>query len=737
MTNHTDTDAAAAVIHPADIAAIVIYFVIVLIFGIVSSLRNRGSVGGYFLAGRSMNFIPVGASLFASNIGSGHFIGLAGSGAASGIGIASFELNALFVLMLLGWVFVPVYIASGVYTMPGYLRKRFGGQRIQVYLSVLALLLSIFTKVSADLFAGAVFIERSIKLDIYVAIIILLAIAALFTITGGLTAVIWTDFIQTVIMVVGAFALMIMSFIKVGGYNALRDKYFDSFPNLTRFNMAHNISNPYTDCGKPPGNSYHLFRSADDGDLPWTGITIGLTISAVWYWCSDQVIVQRALSAKNLTHSKAGCIVAGYLKILPMWLLVFPGMIARVLYPETIACADPVTCKAQCNQEAGCTNVAYPTLVMELMPPGARGIMLAVMMSALMSSLTSIFNSSSTIFTMDIWRKFRKNAGFIELMIVGRVFVIFMVAIGIAWIPVVKSFAELFHYIQSVTSYLAPPVCAIYVLAIAWPRCNEQGAFWGLMVGLVTGLIRFILEFLVYQKGRCGEAETGNMPDVIGKVHYLHFGIILFTIVVVVAVVVSLLTKPIAPEHLVRVTYWSKDSEEERVEFDEKILPSANNNAETEKTGAANPAYDDSNTSSKMGSKESVTPVSYNANPGDIELNTRVDTPDLQKGQLQTDTKAKSESQQTIVNNMDASQTTLNTQSDLHVAKGRGHVPWYRQAVNWVCGIEKPVELTEQEQRDMEKQHRSLYEVPKWRTITNLNAILLMAVAVFIWGFYA
>ncbi|KAK7087212.1 hypothetical protein V1264_021288 [Littorina saxatilis] len=555
-------------LHWGDILVIIAYFIAVISVGIISSCRNRGSIGGYFLAGRSMHWVPVGASLFASNIGSGHFVGLAGSGAASGIGIAVFELNAIFILMILGWLFVPVYVAAGVFTMPEYLRKRFGGQRIRIYLSVLALLLYVFTKISADLYSGAIFLTQALpELNLYVAVIILLAVAAIFTIGGGLTAVIWTDFIQTIIMVVGAFILMIMSFIKIGGYEQLQKKFFESYPNTTIQNWD-NKNYSYAKCGIPPDNSWHLIRSADDGGLPWPGVMFGLTISSVWYWCSDQVIVQRALAAKNLAHAKAGTLLAGYLKFLPMWLIVFPGMIARVLFPDIVGCADPDECEKYCGSRSGCTNIAYPTLVLELMPAGLRGLMLAVMMSALISSLTSIFNSSSTIFTMDIWRRIHKNASEVELMIVGRLCVIVLVGVGIAWIPIVQNISELFHYIQAITSFLAPPVCAVYVLAIFWKRTNEPGAFWGLMVGLVVGLVRFAWEYS-YTNVPCGEEDQDGRPDIISKVHYLHFGILLFGIVFIVTVVVSLLTEPIDEIHLQRLLFWNRFSTLKRTDLSE------------------------------------------------------------------------------------------------------------------------------------------------------------------------
>merc|ERR1719369_2443732 len=323
-----------------------------------------------------MHWILVGASLFASNIGSGHFIGLAGTGAASGIAISGFELSAIFYIIFLGWCFVPVYMASGVYTMPEYLRLRFGGQRIRVYLSVLALLLYVFTKISADLYAGALFITKSTGFEgdgpIYISILILLAIACLFTIAGGLTAVIWTDFIQTVLMIIGAIVLAVLAFVHpdIGGYEPLIDKYFQA----TASHRANASLDGPDLCGAVPDDAMHLLRDATPGksDLPWSGMIFGLAISSIWYWCSDQVIVQRALASKDMSHAKGATILAGYLKLLPLFLMIFPGVAARILFPNEVACADPEECYDICYSRHGCTNVAFVKLVTELMPNGAR-----------------------------------------------------------------------------------------------------------------------------------------------------------------------------------------------------------------------------------------------------------------------------------------------------------------------------------------------------------------------------
>merc|ERR1719495_692613 len=526
-----------------------------------------------------MNFVLVGASLFASNIGSGHFIGLAGTGAASGIAISGFELSAIFYIIFLGWCFVPVYMASGVFTMPEYLRLRFGGQRIRVYLAVLALLLYVFTKISADLYAGALFITKSTGFEgdgpIYISILILLAIACVFTVAGGLAAVIWTDFIQTVLMIIGAIVLTILAFTHedIGGYEGLITKYF----NATASHRANASLDGPDLCGAVPDDAMHLLRDATPGksDLPWSGMIFGLAISSIWYWCSDQVIVQRALASKDMSHAKGACILAGWLKLLPLFIMIFPGMAARVLFTDEVACASPDTCKQICGSESGCTNIAFVKLVTELMPVGMRGAMMAVMLAALMSSLTSIFNSSSTIFTMDIYPRIRSKPSDTELLIVGRIFVLVLVGISIVWIPIIQvsQGSQLFNYIQAITSYLAPPICAVYLLAVFWPRTNEPGAFWGLMVGLVIGLIRFGMEFS-YNKPPCGDFESSKPPEwwyrLVDDIHYLHFGLLLWFLSGVVSVSVSLMTAPPPKDSLHRLTWWSRHSTKVRQNLEDE-----------------------------------------------------------------------------------------------------------------------------------------------------------------------
>ncbi|XP_053550893.1 sodium/myo-inositol cotransporter 2 [Bombina bombina] len=533
-----------------DIVVLVLYFVFVLAVGLWSMWSTkRSTVTGYFLAGKSMVWWPVGASLFSSNVGSGHFIGLAGSGAASGIAVTAYEWNGLFCVLALAWLFLPIYISAGVTTMPEYLQRRFGGKRIQIYLAVLYLFIYIFTKISVDMYAGALFIQQALHWDLYVAVIGLLVITAIYTVAGGLAAVIYTDTLQTVIMIIGALVLMVYSFIEVGGYSALEEKYFNAIP---KSHQGHNGT-----CGLPRDDAFHIFRDPLTSDLPWPGVLVGMTIPSLWYWCTDQVIVQRSLSAKNLSHAKGGSLLAAYLKVLPLFLMVLPGMISRILFTDQVACADPELCKKICGNPSGCSDIAYPKMVIELLPTGLRGLMMSVMIAALMSSLTSIFNSASTIFTMDLWRHMRPRCREWELMIVGRVFVLVLVVVSILWIPLVQASqgGQLFIYIQSISSYLQPPVAVVFMAGCFWKRTNEKGAFWGLTIGLVVGIIRMVLDF-VYTAPQCDQPDT--RPGVVKYVHYLYLSMILGLLTLIIVVVVSLWTEPPSKEMTSRLTWFTR-----------------------------------------------------------------------------------------------------------------------------------------------------------------------------------
>jgi SSS family solute:Na+ symporter len=373
-------------LHVVDYVTIVVYFIIVLAVGIIPSIYNKfikhrlfpnDNNGGersssseeelsFFLAGRSMGAIAVGASLFSSNIGSEHFVGLSGSGASEGIAIGWYEWSAVFILAVLAYIFVPLYLQSKIFTTPEFIEKRFN-RYIRSYLAVLSLLFYVFTKISVTIFAVAILLELVLGWNVYVSSAVILFATGVYTITGGLSAVIYTEVLQTVVLVSGAIVLTILGFIKVGGLSNLM---------------------------KSEPNSFHLFKPLNDPGLPWLGVLTGIPISGLQYWCGDQVIVQRVLSARSSNIAQTGCAIASILKILPVFILVMPGIISRHLYPEELA------------QNS---DRAFPLLVMRIMPPFAKGLLISSMLAAAMSSLASVFNSASTIFVMDVYKLLRKR----------------------------------------------------------------------------------------------------------------------------------------------------------------------------------------------------------------------------------------------------------------------------------------------------------------------------------------
>lgn len=573
-------DESSKSLHVADWVIIAVYFLGCLVVGLWSKFRKTRlsdeTAETYFLAGRSMMWWAVGPSLFASNIGSEHFVGLAGSGAATGIGVVSYEWQACWILLLLGWVFVPIYLRSRVFTMPEFLQKRFQSQWIRTYLTAVALISYVFTKTSVDIYAGSVFLYEAVGWNVYISAACILAITAVYTLLGGLTAVIYTDVLQCTIMILGAIVLAILSFVKVGGYDALWEGYGSAVgksvligaqtmvANSTNSTMGNStmgngtmgnesLSSGLEACFKLTPEWGHMFRPIDDPDYPWLGLWTTLPIMGVWYWCTDQVIVQRVIGAKTNVQAKAGSILAGFLKILPIFIMVMPGMIARVLFPDSIACPDPESCLKHCGNEWGCTNNAYPKLVLNVLPVGLVGLMMAVMMAALMSSLSSAFNSSSTIFTVDVWLRFRPQAGEREQLIVGRIVVVLLVIVSICWLPIIQGSAgtQLFVYIQTIQSYLAPPITMVFGLGILWTGLTSAGALSGLLIGFVLGMAKFIAGN-VYTTPKCGEEDT--RPG-FAKMHFMFYAIIIFVVSGTVMVVVSFFTKKVPLNELGGLTW--------------------------------------------------------------------------------------------------------------------------------------------------------------------------------------
>ena len=423
-----------------DIGIIAIYFVIIFGIGVYFARKGRNSVD-YFLAGRNVGWFAIGASLFVSNISTEHFIGLAGSGATSGLAVGHFEWLACLILLILGWVFVPFYLRSNVFTMPEFLERRFN-RASSVYLASISILAYIFTKISVHLYAAAIVLERVVGWDPLTAAVALVVATGVYTIIGGLSAVIYTELMQTLVLLAGAVALTVIGLSEVGGFDGLR--------------------------AAVPEHYFSMMKPANHPEFPWTGIFLGAPILGIWYWCTDQVIVQRVLSAKDEGHAKAGTIFAGFLKILPVFVLVLPGLIAFALYPQLFTT----------NANGTVTNgdIAYPTLIVNLLPSGLVGLMIAALLAALMGGMASVFNSASTLVTLDFYKRMKPTASEKQLVFVGRIATGALVVLGLLWVPFIKLLSsQLYIYLQSVQAYISPPIAACFILGILWTRLNGAG----------------------------------------------------------------------------------------------------------------------------------------------------------------------------------------------------------------------------------------------------------------------
>lgn len=463
-------------------------------------LQKNKNTEDYFLAGRNVGWFVIGASIFASNIGSEHVVGLAGTGAESGMPMAHYELHA-WIVLLLGWLFLPFYFRSGVFTTPEFLEKRFD-KRSRWFLSVFSLFGYVITKVSVTVYAGGIVVSELLGIPFWYGAIGIVVFTGIYTVIGGMKAVIYTETLQTIILIMGSLTITYLGLQEVGGWQELR-----ATAGSDHFNMWRPISDP---------------------DFPWTGMLIGGTIVGVWYWCTDQYIVQRTLAAKNIKIGRRGAIFGAYLKLLPIFIFLVPGIIAFALAKQGVLTYER-------------SDEVFPVLVKTLLPVGLKGLVAGGLMAALMSSLASVFNSCSTIFTMDIYKKLRPLTDERKLLRIGKTATTIIVVLGIIWIPIMDKIGGgvLYRYLQSVQSYIAPPITAVFLLGILWKRVNSKAAIVTLLSGLVMAALRILAE--IYQ------AELSGALLLFATINFAHMAIFMFIASVSICILVTLATA--APDY--------------------------------------------------------------------------------------------------------------------------------------------------------------------------------------------
>lgn len=488
---------------------VIVYLLVIAAISIWSIRKSKETTSDYFLANRNLGWFVIGASILASNVGSEHIVGLAGSAAKSGTVLGHYELHS-YIVLILGWVFVPFYLRSAVYTMPEFLERRFNPQARRL-LSIIQLISYIIAKASVTIFAGALVFNQFLGVDFWTGAIILVVVTGVYTIFGGLHAVMYTEAIQAIVLLLGSAVLLFFGLQEVGGWNGLMQAV--------------------------PKEKLNMFPALSDPEFPWLGILIASPIVGVWYWCTDQHIVQRCLAAKNEKEARRGTIFAAFLKLLPFFIFLIPGLIAYALH-------------AQGKLQLDDTNAAFPVMVKSIMPIGLRGLLAGGLLAALMSSLASVYNACSTLYTIDIYKKSHPEASEKQLVKVGRIATGVIVLLGMAWIPLMGRIDDgLYNYLQSVQSYLAPPIAAVFLFGVFFKRLNAKGAYSAMVAGFVLGLLKLTLQ--LFQK----DLDAGGLLHQFATMNFLYFCIYLFLFSIVILVVVSLLTPKPSAEQIEGLTF--------------------------------------------------------------------------------------------------------------------------------------------------------------------------------------
>ncbi len=529
--------------------------------------RHGDTPDEYFLADRNLGWLIVGASIFASNIGSEHLVGLAGSGATSGVALAHYELHA-WCLLVLGWVFVPFYMRSLVYTMPEFLERRFSATARWV-LSIISLVAYVLTKIAVGIFAGGVVfatllpevhvtIGTSTLNSFWVGSVAVVLLTGLYTVAGGMRAVAYTEALQTGILVLGSALLTGFGLAKLGGWGQLRAALDPDLFNLWKPLIPVGVEGTWAPIREPGRIAWYF-----NGNYPWLGMLFCAPIIGLWYWTTDQYIVQRALGARDERQARRGSIFASYLKLLPVFIFIVPGMIAVALAKTGAVGGLGSLLGPGGAVDRSAAQGAFPLLVATVLPTGVRGVVVAGLLAALMSSLAGVFNAASTLFTMDLYQKLRPGVSQHQLVWTGRVATSVMVMIGLLWIPVIQGARGLYEYLQGVQAYLAPPIFTVFFLGVFMKRLNAKGCLAALVVGFLLGLFRLAVDTPV-SLGLAGFAQgyaPGSFYWIVNNVYFQYYSLFIFLVTVLVMIGVSYLTEPPDQERISGLTYATVTAE--------------------------------------------------------------------------------------------------------------------------------------------------------------------------------
>ena len=537
-----------------------------LILGIVwwSSKRLRGTSDSYFLAGREVGWFVVGASIFASNIGSEHLVGLAASGTTDGVALAHYELHA-WCLLVLGWVMVPFYMRSRVFTMPEFLERRFSSAS-RTFLSVISLVAYILTKIAVGIFAGGVvFAVLLPEMNVFgldsfwIGSLLVVVITGLYTIIGGMEAVAYTEAVQAIILIVGSALVTVFGLNALGGWSEFRAIVPSEMFNLWKPLVPSGLDGTWA----PVKTSTQMAWYFND-NYPWLGMLFCAPIIGLWYWCTDQYIVQRTLIAPNETQARRGSIAAAFFKLTPVFIFIIPGIICYALavsgkipaLQRTILDASGAVIRDNAQQ-------AFPLMVANVLPVGLRGIVVAGLLAALMSSLAGAFNACATLFTIDFYARLRPQTSQERLVWVGRFATAVMVLIGILWIPVIRGGKGLYDYLQGMQAYLAPPIFVVFFFGVFWKRLNAKGCMAALITGFAMGILRLFIDTPV-KLGSGFHYAQGTFLWVMNNIFFQYYSLLIFLVSAAVMVIVSYMSKAPSMGTITGLTYGTVTEEHKR-----------------------------------------------------------------------------------------------------------------------------------------------------------------------------
>jgi len=539
-------------------------------------LRGRQTADDYFLAGRNLGWWIVGASIFASNIGSEHIVGLAGSGAADGVALAHYELHA-WCLLVLGWVFVPFYMRSRVFTMPEFLERRFSVSSRYV-LSIVSLITFIVSKIAVGIFAGGV-VFGALLPDLHVNVlgfdansfwvgtVVVVVLTGLYTMLGGMRAVVYNDAVQVVVLITGSALLTGYGLVQLGGWHRLRELCGSEMFNLWKPLIPAGVEGTWAPvvernaAGVVTRQAWYF-----NGNFPWLGMLFCAPIIGLWYWCTDQYIVQRALGAPDERTARRGSILASFLKLFPVYLFIVPGLICFALAKSgTVPALAPIA-GPDGRPVAREAQAAFPLMVKYLLPSGLRGIVVAGLLAALMGSLAGVFNACSTLFTVDLYEKWRPGSSQAQIVRTGRIATAVMVLIALLWIPVIQGAHGLYNYLQAVQGYLAPPIFVVFFLGVFFKRVNAQGCLWALIVGFALGIFRMVVDTPVTlgMSGFEGGYAEGSFLWIVNNVYFQYFSVLITIVSAVVMLAVSYFTEPPDYGAIRSLTYETASDEDRR-----------------------------------------------------------------------------------------------------------------------------------------------------------------------------